>query len=92
MIYEIRTYTMRTGAVPEFEERYEKRFAVAGEALALGSLFGTPSSARSTRSSTSIPMTICSTAHGARGAGARSRSGMRFLAVRTRLPPRKLRS
>ena len=25
MIYEIRTYTLRTGAVPEFEERYEKR-------------------------------------------------------------------
>ena len=25
MIYEVRTYTLRTGAVPEFEERYEKR-------------------------------------------------------------------
>ena len=25
MIYEVRTYTLRTGAVPEFEERYAKR-------------------------------------------------------------------
>jgi hypothetical protein len=25
MIYEIRTYTLRPGSVPEFEERYEKR-------------------------------------------------------------------
>src|SRR5438045_7689438 len=25
MIYEVRTYTLRTGAVPEFTERYEKR-------------------------------------------------------------------
>ncbi len=25
MIYEVRTYTLRAGAVPEFEERYEKR-------------------------------------------------------------------
>ncbi len=25
MIYEVRTYTLRPGTVPEFEERYEKR-------------------------------------------------------------------
>jgi hypothetical protein len=25
MIYEVRTYTLRAGSVPEFEERYEKR-------------------------------------------------------------------
>src|SRR5205085_8544539 len=25
MIYEVRTYTLRAGATPEFEERYEKR-------------------------------------------------------------------
>ena len=29
MIYEVRTYTLRTGAVPEFEERYEKQIGRA---------------------------------------------------------------
>ena len=30
MIYEVRTYTLRTGAVPEFEERYENRPSETG--------------------------------------------------------------
>src|SRR5438094_576835 len=28
MIYEVRTYTLRAGAVAEFEERYEKRLSL----------------------------------------------------------------
>jgi len=61
MIYEIRTYTLRTGAVPEFEERYEKRLPLR---LKHSAPFGTPSSARSIKSSTSTRMMICSTARG----------------------------
>ena len=57
MIYEVRTYTLRAGTVAEFEERYAKRLPRAEKHSNLG-LSGTPSSGRSTRSSTSIRMTI----------------------------------
>ena len=41
MIYEVRTYTLRTGAVPEFEERYEKRLAARLKHSKLGAFWHT---------------------------------------------------
>src|SRR5258707_6164187 len=41
MIYEIRTYTLRTGAVPEFEERYEKRLPLRLKHSPLGAFWHT---------------------------------------------------
>src|SRR6516165_5388937 len=41
MIYEIRTYTLRTGAVPEFEERYEKRLPARLKHSPLGAFWHT---------------------------------------------------
>src|SRR5258707_3130122 len=41
MIYEIRTYTLRTGAVPEFEERYEKRLPLRLKHSLLGAFWRT---------------------------------------------------
>ena len=41
MIYELRTYTLRTGAVPEFEERYEKRLPARLKHSKLGAFWHT---------------------------------------------------
>ena len=41
MIYEIRTYTLRTGAVPEFEDRYQKRLALRERHSKLGAFWHT---------------------------------------------------
>jgi NIPSNAP len=41
MIYEIRTYALRTGAVPEFEERYEKRLPLRLKHSPLGAFWHT---------------------------------------------------
>ena len=41
MIYEVRTYTLRPGTVPEFEERYAKRLPVAGKHSKLGGFWHT---------------------------------------------------
>src|SRR6516225_6477095 len=41
MIYEVRTYTLRAGAVPEFEERYEKRLAARLKHSKLGAFWHT---------------------------------------------------
>src|SRR5437660_1590334 len=41
MIYEVRTYTLRTGAVPEFEERYEKRLPARLKHSKLGAFWHT---------------------------------------------------
>jgi hypothetical protein len=41
MIYEIRTYTLRTGAVAEFEERYEKRLPLRLKHSPLGAFWHT---------------------------------------------------
>ena len=38
MIYEVRTYTLRTGTVPEFEERYAKRLPARLKTLQTGGL------------------------------------------------------
>ena len=41
MIYEVRTYTLRTGAVPEFTERYEKRLPARLKHSQLGAFWQT---------------------------------------------------
>ena len=41
MIYEVRTYTLRTGAVPEFEERYAKRLPARLKHSKLGGFWHT---------------------------------------------------
>ena len=41
MIYEVRTYTLRTGAVPEFEVRYEKRLPARLKHSKLGAFWHT---------------------------------------------------
>src|SRR5215831_11229336 len=41
MIYEVRTYTLRTGAVAEFEERYEKRLPARLKHSKLGAFWHT---------------------------------------------------
>src|SRR5215472_12830598 len=41
MIYEVRTYTLRTGAVPEFIERYEKRLPLRLKHSPLGAFWQT---------------------------------------------------
>src|SRR5260221_1552856 len=41
MIYEVRTYTLRTGAVAEFEERYEKRLPLRLKHSLLGAFWRT---------------------------------------------------
>jgi NIPSNAP len=41
MIYEVRTYTLRTGAVAEFEERYQKRLALRERHSKLGAFWHT---------------------------------------------------
>jgi NIPSNAP len=41
MIYEVRTYTVRTGAVAEFEERYEKRLPLRLKHSPLGAFWHT---------------------------------------------------
>jgi NIPSNAP len=41
MIYEVRTYTLRTGAVPEFEERYAKRLPLRLKHSPLGAFWHT---------------------------------------------------
>ena len=41
MIYEVRTYTLRAGAVPEFEERYEKRLLARLKHSKLGGFWHT---------------------------------------------------
>ena len=41
MIYEVRTYTLRAGAVAEFEERYEKRLPLRLKHSQLGALWHT---------------------------------------------------
>src|SRR3954471_19216117 len=41
MIYEVRTYTLRTGTVPEFEERYAKRLPARLKHSALGAFWHT---------------------------------------------------
>jgi NIPSNAP len=41
MIYEVRTYTLRTGSVPEFEERYEKRLPLREKHSKLGAFWHT---------------------------------------------------
>ena len=58
MIYEVRTYTLRPGTIAEFEERFAKRLPLREKHSKLGPS-GTPNSARSIKSSTSIPTTTC---------------------------------
>jgi hypothetical protein len=41
MIYEVRTYTLRTGTVPEFEERFEKRLPARLKHSKLGAFWHT---------------------------------------------------
>src|SRR5712675_1945106 len=41
MIYEVRTYTLRAGAVAEFEERYEKRLPLRLKHSQLGAFWHT---------------------------------------------------
>ncbi|MGE5270449.1 MAG: NIPSNAP family protein [Thiohalocapsa sp.] len=41
MIYEVRTYTLRAGAVPEFEQRYEKRLPARLKHSQLGAFWHT---------------------------------------------------
>jgi hypothetical protein len=41
MIYEVRTYTLRTGTVPEFEERYAKRLPARQKHSKLGAFWHT---------------------------------------------------
>src|SRR5438046_8096936 len=41
MIYEVRTYTLRTGAVAEFEERFEKRKPLREKHSQLGAFWHT---------------------------------------------------
>jgi len=41
MIYEVRTYTLRTGTVPEFEERYAKRLPARLKHSQLGAFWHT---------------------------------------------------
>ena len=41
MIYEVRTYTLRTGATAEFEERYEKRLPLREKHSKLGAFWHT---------------------------------------------------
>jgi hypothetical protein len=41
MIYEVRTYTLRTGTVPEFEERYAKRLPARVKHSKLGAFWHT---------------------------------------------------
>jgi hypothetical protein len=41
MIYEVRTYTLRTGTVPEFEERYAKRLPLRLKHSPLGAFWHT---------------------------------------------------
>src|ERR1700733_11686295 len=41
MIYEVRTYTLRTGTVPEFEERYAKRLPARVKHSKLGGFWHT---------------------------------------------------
>ena len=41
MIYEVRTYTLRTGTVPEFEERYAKRLPLREKHSKLGAFWHT---------------------------------------------------
>ena len=41
MIYEVRTYTLRTGTVPEFEERYDKRLPARLKHSKLGAFWHT---------------------------------------------------
>src|ERR671916_2405769 len=41
MIYEVRTYTLRTGTVPEFEERYAKRLPAREKHSKLGGFWHT---------------------------------------------------
>jgi hypothetical protein len=41
MIYEVRTYTLRTGTVPEFEERYAKRLPAREKHSKLGAFWHT---------------------------------------------------
>jgi len=41
MIYEVRTYTLRTGTVPEFEERYAKRLPARLKHSKLGAFWHT---------------------------------------------------
>src|SRR5690348_10179795 len=41
MIYEVRTYTLRAGAVPEFEERYSKRLPARLKHSPLGAFWHT---------------------------------------------------
>jgi hypothetical protein len=41
MIYEVRTYTLRTGAVPEFEDRFAKRKPLREKHSKLGAFWHT---------------------------------------------------
>jgi hypothetical protein len=57
MIYEVRTYTLRPGTVPEFEERYAKRLPARLKHSKLGAFWHTEFGPLN-QVSTSIPMTI----------------------------------
>ena len=63
MIYEVRTYTFRSGTVAEFEELFAKRLPLREKHSKLGA-FGTPSSVRSIRLSTSTRTMTYNTVRG----------------------------
>ena len=91
MIYEVRTYTFRAGTVAEFEERFAKRLPLREKHSKLGP-FGTPSSVRSIRSSTSIPKTTCNTGRGCAPRWRKTPPGTSSPAAATWSCRRKLRS
>ena len=82
MIYEVRTYTLRPGAVAEFEERFAKRLPLRGN-LKLGAFWHT-GSVRSIKSSTSIPTTTRNSAAAARAELAQDTARQRSPAEGTR--------
>ena len=74
MIFEMRTYRLQPGSVPEAEKRFGEALTERVKVSPLGAFF-IPKSGRSTTSSTSGPMTTCSIAPGC--GRNRSRTGRR---------------
>ena len=73
MIFEMRTYRLQPGWVPEAEKRFGEALTERVEVSPFGAFFHTEDGPVQTASSTSGPMTICSTAAGC--ARSRSRTG-----------------
>ena len=92
MIYEVRTYTFRPGTVAEFEERFAKRLPLREKHSKLGAFFGTPSSVRSIKPSTSTPTMTCNTVRGCAPRWPMTPPGASSLAVETCSSRRRPRS